>query len=63
MALGARIRSLENNVLPDNRTGKFAWEANVGARYYLAPRFGLFAEIGYGIAYLNLGLVVKIIDF
>ena len=31
----------------------------VGGRYYFTPQLGAFAELGYGIAYLNIGLALK----
>lgn len=31
----------------------------VGGRYYFTDRFAAMAEIGYGIAYLNLGVALK----
>lgn len=36
-----------------------AYSLFVGARYYFAPSIGAFAELGYGIAVLNLGLAFK----
>lgn len=30
-----------------------------GARWYFAQNFGLFAEVGYGISYANVGLSIK----
>ncbi|MFC4872991.1 hypothetical protein [Negadavirga shengliensis] len=32
----------------------------VGGRYYFAPNLGVFSELGYGVSYLNLGLVLKL---
>ena len=32
----------------------------VGGRYYFTKFFGVMGEIGYGITYLNLGVVIKI---
>ncbi len=31
----------------------------VGARYYFSDNLGGFAELGYGVAYLNLGIALK----
>lgn len=31
----------------------------VGARYYFTDSFGVMAELGYGITYLNLGVALK----
>jgi outer membrane protein W len=33
--------------------------AHLGARYYFTDKIGAFAELGYGIAYLQLGVAVK----
>jgi hypothetical protein len=38
-------------------TLQFAWFA--GARYYLSKNFGLMAEVGYGVAYLTIGVALK----
>lgn len=32
----------------------------VGARYFFKPKFGLFAEVGYDIAYLKAGVSLKL---
>ena len=32
---------------------------HVGGRYYFTDNFGAFAEVGYGIAYANLGVSLK----
>lgn len=32
----------------------------LGGRYYLSDNFGIMAELGYGIAYLNVGISLKI---
>ncbi|OFY77903.1 MAG: hypothetical protein A2V46_00375 [Bacteroidetes bacterium RBG_19FT_COMBO_42_7] len=36
-----------------------AWAWFVGARYYFKDNFAVMAELGYGIAYLNLGIALK----
>ncbi len=36
-----------------------AYSVFAGARWYFAKNFGLFAEAGYGISYLNAGLSIK----
>ena len=36
-----------------------AWSWFVGARYYFSETFAAMAELGYGIAYLNLGVALK----
>ena len=32
----------------------------LGARYYFSPNFGGFAELGYGVSYLNLGIALRL---
>lgn len=32
----------------------------IGGRYFFSPKFGIFAELGYGVSYLTLGLTYKI---
>jgi len=39
-------------------TVAFAWYA--GARYYFSDKFAGMAEVGYGIAYLTLGVAIKL---
>jgi hypothetical protein len=39
--------------------GGLAWGGHAGARYAFTDKFGGFAEVGYGIAYLTVGLSVK----
>ena len=36
-----------------------AYSYFIGARYYFAESFGVMAELGYGISYLNLGICLK----
>lgn len=31
----------------------------IGANYYFSPKFGAWAEVGYGIGYVNLGVTIK----
>ena len=40
-------------------SGGIAWSWFLGARYYFKDTFGVFAELGYGIAYLTLGVSLK----
>jgi hypothetical protein len=35
------------------------FSAFVGGRYYFAKNIGVFTELGYGVAYVNLGLATK----
>jgi hypothetical protein len=39
--------------------GGIAWSWFVGGRYYFKETFAVMAELGYGIAYLNLGIALK----
>ncbi|MDF1575831.1 MAG: hypothetical protein P1P86_11645 [Bacteroidales bacterium] len=39
--------------------GSIAFSGFVGGRYYFSDTFSGFAELGYGIAYLNLGIGFK----
>ena len=39
--------------------GGVVWSWFVGARYYFKENFAAMAELGYGIAYLNLGIALK----
>lgn len=36
-----------------------AWSGFLGGRYYFTDKFGVMAELGYGITYLNLGIALK----
>ncbi len=38
---------------------EFTWAWFVGARYYFTDSFAAFAELGYGVAILNLGVSLK----
>lgn len=40
--------------------GGFTYGLHVGARYYFNEKFGAFGELGYGIAYLTLGVTMKL---
>lgn len=48
-------------VVPDvaQSSGGFAYSTYAGARYFVTENTGAFAELGYGIAYFNLGVTVK----
>jgi len=39
--------------------GGLIYSGFIGARYYIKDAFALMAELGYGIAYLNLGVALK----
>lgn len=42
-----------------NSSGGFAYSTYAGARYFFTENTGAFAELGYGIAYFNLGVTCK----
>lgn len=51
-----------DNLDPYSYTQSFAYPAYsvfAGARWYFAKNFGLFAEAGYGISYINGGFSIK----
>jgi hypothetical protein len=39
--------------------GGFTYSTFIGAKYYFTPKLAAFAEIGYGIAAIELGLSLK----
>jgi hypothetical protein len=45
---------------PDNSGGDVVIELHAGARYYFKDKIGAFAELGYGISPLQLGVTVKL---
>jgi len=58
--LGYNIASVSTDSnLPTASAGGFIWGAHAGARYFFSPKFGAFAEVGYGIAWLNVGVALK----
>jgi len=40
--------------------GGVIWGAQVGANYYFSKGVGVFAELGYGVAILNVGLALRL---
>jgi len=48
----------ENNFSTSDSEPIFSWYA--GGRYYFNDKFAAMAEIGYGIAWLNLGVALKL---
>lgn len=59
--LGYNIASVSTDTnLPTASAGGFIWGAHAGARYFFSPKFGAFAEVGYGIAWLNVGVALKL---
>lgn len=49
----SRTSSMANNY------GGFTWAGFAGARYRFVDNFGVFAELGYGISYLTLGVNIS----
>lgn len=46
--------------LDDNYgSGGLAWSGYIGGRYYFSDAFAAMLELGYGIAYLNIGVALK----
>jgi hypothetical protein len=41
-------------------SGGIVFSGFVGARYYFSESFAAFAQVGYGIAYLTLGVCIKL---
>lgn len=46
-------------VTVDSHGSGLVWSSFLGARYYFKDNFAVMGEIGYGIAWLNLGLSYK----
>ncbi len=60
LMLGYNIASVSTDSnMPTASAGGFLWGAHAGARYFFGPKFGVFAELGYGIAWLNAGVAFK----
>ncbi|MEW6469178.1 MAG: hypothetical protein AB1458_09650 [Bacteroidota bacterium] len=63
----ARYRLTTNSVCPSHAAnygsgtyGGFTWSLHAGLRYRLKENLGVFGEVGYGIAYVTLGVTYKI---
>ena len=41
-------------------SGGFVFSGFVGARYYFVEKFAAFAQVGYGISYLTLGVSIRL---
>ncbi len=54
----------DNSGFVNNSGGNFGNTAGVsiyvGGRYYFTDQLGAFGELGYGVSYLNLGVVLKL---
>lgn len=44
----------------DLKSSQILYGGQIGANYYFSSRIGAWAELGYGIGYLNLGLTFKL---
>lgn len=61
LQFGPRIRFDSDNSNNSYKTNFYTYYSYlVGARYFIKPNFGLFAEIGYDIAYLKAGISLKL---
>jgi hypothetical protein len=63
--LGINIASskVSGGLLPDGygaSGGGLVYAGFIGARYYFSPKFAAMAELGYGIALLNIGVSIKL---
>jgi len=63
--LGVNIASskVSGGLLPSGygaTAGGLVYAGFIGARYYFTPKFAALAELGYGIALLNLGVSIKL---
>ncbi|NLE33958.1 MAG: hypothetical protein GX622_02535, partial [Bacteroidales bacterium] len=43
----------------DYGSGGLAWSGYIGGRYYFSDVLAAMLELGYGIAYLNIGVALK----
>ena len=59
LMLGYNIYSWKGSGWTGNSSGDLALGVYLGARYYFTDSFAVLAEIGYGAAYLNLGVALK----
>ncbi|MES2651047.1 MAG: hypothetical protein V4663_04870 [Bacteroidota bacterium] len=46
--------------MPANSAGGVIYGGHAGARYFFSEKIGLFAEAGYGVGSLNVGLTFKL---
>ena len=53
-----RLKGYDDTKISDVNSG-FAYSFYLGSRYYLLEKLAAFAEIGYGISFLQLGLAYK----
>jgi hypothetical protein len=50
---------LAANLIPASTSSGFTYSGFIGARYYFSDKTAAFAELGYGIAALELGIAIK----
>jgi hypothetical protein len=55
----ASSKSIGNNTGVAASVGGFSYSTFIGARYYFTPKWSAFAEIGYGIATIEIGISTK----
>ncbi|OJV35993.1 MAG: hypothetical protein BGO29_14290 [Bacteroidales bacterium 36-12] len=44
----------------NNNTSGFGFSAFIGGRYHFSPKYAAYAEVGYGISALELGLSIRL---
>jgi len=52
--------TLNENQFTSPTSGGLTWSGFLGARYQFKEKIGAFAELGYGVSFLNLGLRLKL---
>lgn len=57
LQLGYVVES--TNLGGDYRNGRSLFGVHIGGRYYFKPNLGAFAEVGYGVAAVKLGVAFK----
>lgn len=65
LMLGGTIANTRNEGIWTNagnppHHGGFLFDVFVGARYYVIPRLAVYGEVGFGVAYFNLGVSFRI---
>ncbi len=60
--LGYNVQSAtsSNSAFPANAASATIFGAQAGGRYYFTESFGAFAEVGFGLANVNIGLAYKL---
>ncbi|MCL2028312.1 MAG: hypothetical protein FWG79_07480 [Bacteroidales bacterium] len=57
--VGFNFLSHHTNEIPDDTKFRLGYNFFVGGRYYFKPNASVFAEIGYGISFLNAGFTIR----